>query len=351
MANLQSQFELFNSRIRLGRFDEEEILRDKRDIVIEKIEANLPAVFKRYNERCPSFYFRNQGSYELGTGIKPISGDYDIDQGLYFAIGINDYPDPVVLKERVFESLDGHTKETRIRRPCVTVFYQKNGEYLYHVDIAIYSSANSNSDGKTYLATGRKNSSVENRKWTPSEPGHLAKLLNDRFSGNERKQFRRILRYLKRWKDLNFNKDGFAAPRGIALTVAAYHWFTPEFTDRFSGKMNDLLALKTLVRIMLDNFSYVSAWSSSRRLVVKLPMEPGNDLFEKMTDAQMMTFEQKLADLYNNLSEADEKDADPVTASQLLQDKAFGLDFPVPSKAQTAQRTASIGIVGSHESA
>lgn len=350
MADLQNRFESFNSSICLGRFEEEQTLRDKRDIIRKKIEDKLPAIFESYGETCPEFYFRNQGSYELGTGIKPINGDYDIDQGLYFSISINDYSDPVVLKDRVYEALYGHTKDVKIRRPCVTVYYQKSGEHVYHVDIAIYSDADSNSDGKTYLATGKTNSASENRKWVVNEPATLAKKLNDKFSGNDRKQFRRILRYLKRWKDFNFNKEGFAAPRGISITVAAYYWFSPEYKDVFSGKMNDLLALKKLVKAMLDNFQQVQWGSSNRRLVVKLLVEPENDLFGKMTDTHMKSFEQNLKDLYDNLSKA-ENDIDPVTACQLLQDKAFGPDFPVPAKSQTAQRASTTGIVGTHESA
>lgn len=350
MADLQPQFDSFNKAICLGRFDEEKTLRDKRDIIRKKIEDNLPAVFEKHKETCPEFWFRNQGSYELGTGVKPIEGDYDIDQGLYFSVSREEYKDPVVLKKRVYEALEGHTKEVKIRRPCVTVYYQKDGEHVYHVDIAVYSDGDSNSDGKTYLATGRTSSNEENRKWVIDDPAALAKKINDKFTGNDRKQFRRILRYMKRWKDFYFNKAGFAAPRGIALTVAAYYWFSPEYTDKFSGKMNDLLALKKLVKAMNDNFKPKSWFSSDRRLVVKLPVEPENDLFEKMTDGQMKTFEQNLTDLYNNLVKA-EQDTDPVTASQLLQDEVFGSDFPVPAKSQTAQSRPAVGIGAAHESA
>jgi hypothetical protein len=107
MANVQSQFEKFNDTIRLGRFEENEILRTKRDIIRKKLKNNLPGVFKKYGEVCPTFYFLDQGSYEMDTGTKPLDCDYDIDQGLYFLVSTAAYPDPVVLKERVFEALDG----------------------------------------------------------------------------------------------------------------------------------------------------------------------------------------------------------------------------------------------------
>ncbi len=151
MARVQKQFEEFHETIKLKRFGENEILREKRDIIRGKLKERLPGVFENHGEECPSFYFRDQGSYEMGTGTKPLNADYDIDQGLYFEVGTAAYPDPVVLKQRVHEAIKGHTKEVRIRRPCVTVFYEREDEPLYHVDIAVYSDAAENRDGKAWL--------------------------------------------------------------------------------------------------------------------------------------------------------------------------------------------------------
>ncbi len=55
-------------------------------------------MFAAHGETCPDYEFRDQGSYEMGTGTKPLNGDYDIDQGLYFAVSPAEYPDSVVLK-------------------------------------------------------------------------------------------------------------------------------------------------------------------------------------------------------------------------------------------------------------
>lgn len=351
MATIQTQFEQFNKTICLGRFEEEAKLREKRDIIRNKLKTNLPKVFEKYGEECPAFWFRDQGSYELGTGTIPITGDFDIDQGLYFEISTADYPDPVVLKKRVHEALNGHTKEVRIRRPCVTVFYQQNGEPIYHVDIAVYSSCVSNADQKDYLATGRENSTTDLRQWIVSNPKRLADLLIGKYKdAGERAQFYRIIRYLKRWKDVHFNSNGYGAPRGIALTIAAYTWFYPVYIDRIAQKFDDLAALKALVNSMLNNF-YTISWSPAvRRIKLPLPVEPNNDLFEKMTDKQMETFEQELKDLLDYLTKA-ENDADPVSACELLRDKSFGSDFPVPAKNLTAQRSVAPGIIGTHESA
>ena len=97
MAHVQRQFDQFHDAIALKWFGENQTLRQKRDIVRRKLEDRLPDIFADYDEECPDFWFHDQGSYELGTGVKPLNGDYDIDQGLYFTLSTESYPDPVVL--------------------------------------------------------------------------------------------------------------------------------------------------------------------------------------------------------------------------------------------------------------
>lgn len=119
MSTIQRQLDQFDKQIMLGRFEENAILREKRDIIRNKLKERLPGVFEQHEEACPEYYWRDQGSYEMGTGIIPLEGDYDIDQGLYFMVSTDSYPDPVVLKKRVYEALDGHTSRVEVRRPCV----------------------------------------------------------------------------------------------------------------------------------------------------------------------------------------------------------------------------------------
>ena len=350
--SIQKQFEAFHEAIKLSRFEENQILREKRDIIKGKLESQLPEIFEGYGEECPAFSFRDQGSYEMGTGTKPLDGDYDIDQGLYFLISTADYPDPVVLKQRVHEALDGHTQEVRIRQSCVTVFYQQEGEQIYHVDIAVYSDGEMNADGADQLAKGKEYSTEEYRFWEVSDPQGLSDTILARFEeGTDRDQFRRIVRYLKRWKDENFSTDGNAAPRGIGLTILAYDHLEPTYTDDFDHDADDLEALRALVRATLNRFPYIwddAEQKSVRRLAVTLPVEPNNDLFERMTNCQMEDFEQRLKDLLEALDAA-AVEVDPVDACEHLQ-HVFGGDFPVPSKEETAKRHAP-AIVSSSSSA
>lgn len=341
MADVQKQFISFHEAIKQKRFKDEQVLRDKRDIVQRKLNERLPVVFEKYNEEVPEWTWRDQGSYEMGTGVKPLSGDFDIDQGLYFSIASTEI-DPVTLKKRVHEALDGHTDDVGVRRPCVTVWYHKAGERVYHVDIAVYSAADANPSGNDLLAVGRLGSSDDNKWWEVSDPAGLADEILERFSGEDRKQFRRCVRYLKRWRDVKFSSDGNAAPNGIGLTVAAYRWLSNTYVDEWTNgkdKPDDLAALLGLVRSMLSGFTLVyrdDEWAD--RLAITLPTRPYSDVLDKMTNNQMATFKSKLEGLRDALVFAQDE-VDPTDACEKLR-KVFGGDFPVPTRKSTARVTS-----------
>lgn len=351
MAEIQKQFEQFNEVIRLKQYEDNSILREKRDIVLNKLRDRLKVLFEEVDELPPKYTTFNQGSYKLGTGVKPLDGDFDIDVGLLFEVDRQNYPDPVEVKKWVFDALDGHTMKVEMRRPCITVFYQSGDEPLYHVDLALYSAASSNFDNKTCLGKGMKGSLPENRIWEEADPDGLIIKLTGKYSGEDWEQFRRCLRYLKRWKDLKFSTDGNAAPVGIGLTISAYEWFNPKYkvVDAFAGRTcpDDLGTLLDLVDAMCRNFKSVfrdGKWVD--RLEVKLLVVPYNDLFEKMSDQYMTQFKEKLQKVAEILDEA-LKETDPVEACKKLQ-KIFGDDFPVPEKDDTGEERGSAIISSSH---
>lgn len=351
MASIQSQMIDFHKKIKLKRFEENEVLREKRDIILNLLKKRLKQNFGEKELELPEFRHFNQGSYEMGTGVKPLNSDFDIDVGICFKISKDDYPDPVEVKMWVFNALEDHTNKVQVRRPCVTVFYQQDEEPIYHVDLAIYSDSTENADGKAYLAKGKKNSSKENRVWVESDPQELSDLIKSKFEDSEdSKQFRRTIRYLKRWKDWKLSGDGNAAPTGIALTIAAYNWFrvSKEVVDSFANKVkyDDLAALGNLVEEMLNNFEDIYFdGESAYRLKVILPISPSCDLFEKMSNQQMSTFKEKLEDVLEAIREA-QRLADPSTACEILQ-KHFGDDFKIPSKEDTAQKCSPAIITSS----
>ena len=333
MADVQKQIVDFHDKIKLVTFDENAILRDKRDIILNKLKTRLKAMFEEKDEPVPQYDSFDQGSYKMGTGVVPLDSDYDIDVGISFKVKKDDYPDPVVVKQWVYDALNVHPhKKVEMKRPCVTVVYHKDDEPVYHVDLAVYSDESCTSDGKKYLARGKLNSSADNKSWEVSDPKGLMNTVGNKYSGEDKKQFIRVIRYLKRWKAYNFSFVGNAAPIGIGLTVAAYDWFILSKTQdnvANTSKYNDLQATRDLVKKMVDNFG--------TRLRVYLPVEPYSELFAKMTDNQMTDFKGKLDKLLEALDSAISEIA-PEVACETLK-KVFGDDFPVPAKKETARVT------------
>ena len=348
-SNLQAQFEDFHKAIKLD--DGAELLREKRERLIDRLKKRLKKRFGDQGETAPSFEYFNQGSYAMSTGVKPLDRDYDIDVGLRFDLSKEDYPNPVEVKLWVYEVLKNHTSKVEVRRPCVRVYYIENGEPAYHVDLAIYAAKSS--DGKLYLARGKLNSSPENRVWEESDPLRFIELVREGFEGEERDQFRRVIRYLKRWSDVKFPPEGNAAPIGIGFTVAAYLWFQPQFVtvDHFSNKRkpDDLGALLGFVGAMLWRFSskyHEEEWAE--RLQAHLPVAPGNDVFEKMTNRQMAQFKEKLEALRDALEQAKNEES-LLKACEVLREQ-FGNEFPLPSD-ERAGRPTPPPVVGHSRSA
>jgi hypothetical protein len=338
MADLQKYFEEFHEKIKLD--DEISILREKRDILIDKLRNRLKELFEEKKETPPTFTSFNKGGYAMHLGIVPLNGDYDIDVGLEFDIAKDNYPDPVTVKQWVYDALYGHTDDVKIKKPCVTVQYHLNKEFCYHVDFAVYGN-DSYQSSNIYLARGKPTSTAAEKYWQLDDPKGLIKLVGDRFTNeDERSQFRRSIRNMKRWKDIKFSPDGHAAPIGVGLTVAAYYWFLPSKTliDPLQNKykFNDLEALRSLVSGMISHFGYVQHDGEfAERLVVTVPVQPYCDLFEKMSNAQMKDIKDKLSTLLNAIDEA-KKEADPVAACKKLRGQ-LGDDFPVPEPKDTAQ--------------
>jgi hypothetical protein len=334
MAHVQKQFEQFDEAIKLRRYHENATLAEKREKVLRSLSEGISRQRKDGAE-IPSYRTFNQGSYDVGTGVKPLNGDYDIDVGVEFDLPKDDYT-PVDVKKWVLSAVEVHTTKVDMRRSCVTVFYMQNDEPKYHVDLAVYSRAERNPDRRMYLARGKERSSKDNQEWTPSAPEELTDRVNNRFGRDDARQFRQVIRALKRWKDNKFSSEGQSAPRGIALTVAALSWFSP-MTSVVEGepRRDNLAALMCFVEALLRQFSatFDDQGTLYPRLKVTCPVEPFDDLCARMTAEQMRQFHARLETLLEALQEAQE-DPDPHTACMTLRGQ-FGDDFPVPPKTET----------------
>ncbi|MFM1999050.1 MAG: hypothetical protein RL204_997 [Bacteroidota bacterium] len=341
---VQSQFFKFHGNIKLNDTDDLAPVREKRETLLDEIRDYLKKKSKEEGKPLITFTVFNQGSYPMGTGIQPLhdDDDYDIDVGLAFNISKNDYT-PLQAKQWVFEALNKPPRKVEFKRPCIRVQYHEKGEVRFHIDFAIYSDSESNSDRRTYIAKGKPGIPKQEVFWEVSEPQRLKELINDRYSkAEDRDQFKRVIRYHKRWKDFHFTDTVNGIPTGISLTALAYRGFQP-YTTGFTGDdIDDLKASLQFIKYIIGQFT----WNDC--IEVRLPVAPGNNLFERMSESQMKNFKNKLIELRDTLTKAQDE-ADPHAACQLLQD-VYGSDFPVPPKESTGQ-SRKRPIASSSESA
>lgn len=309
-SSFQPKFLRFHDNVKLGNTDENATLREKRE-----------AVLKRMRDKGLVFSTYNQGSYAMGTGVVPVQADYDIDVGVIFT-GDTRPTDPLSLKKTVYDTVFGHTTNVEWRRHCIRVQYVKAGEPTYHVDLPVYWK---DRWGALTLAVGKQNSGSDHKEWQESDPQGLVERVTGHLTGEDKWQFRRVIRYLKRWKDVHFPVMGNAAPVGIGITIAALNWFvaSKDWNATTSAGYDDLEATLSLVNRMRDAFT--SAWRDNEwaaRLDVRLPVKPYKDVFQRMTNQQMKEFKERLDTLATRLAEA-KRTGKP---DELV--RAFGGDFP-----------------------
>ncbi|MBL9005294.1 MAG: nucleotidyltransferase [Myxococcales bacterium] len=325
--SLQSLFMRFHEAIQLKRFNENAELREKRDRILKRLRDNLSV----------SFDWFNQGSYAMGTGIKPLDDDYDIDIGIILNnVTLSSSPyrdrsrdiDLKTIKGWVFTAVEPHTSQVEWRRPCITVYYKEAGEVIYHVDLAVMVRDAQNPE-QLYLAVGKQYESLDTCKWQLDDRKGFMDAIERKCEGEDGAQFRRVIRYLKRWKDENFPKNGHAAPTGLSLTVAAYYSFSPSrTTDYFSGRVSydDLSATLAVAKGLRGRFT--QTWNTSSGSLVHtvnlaFPFAPGDDVFGKMTQQQQEEFYQRLGQFISNLEQAQ------TTGNAAYLRRAFGDRFPV----------------------
>lgn len=324
--SVQSELKKFNDKIRAD-FKVKKELSDKRDILLDKLRNNVD---------LPSFKELNQGSYAMCTGIEPeYDGEYDIDVALIFSANKEDY-DPIELKEKICEILKKHTDYgAEIKKPCVTVTYKKDGESKFHVDLVTYLYDDKDDENsQLYIAKGKDKDS---QKWEESDPKGLVDYINDSVEvGEKRNQFRRVVRYLKKWKNIKFSNTGHANPPSIGITLIA--------ADNFNYyEKDDLNSLIDVVNNIVNKFSYVRINESGRylyRIYLSLPynlkFKSGNDVFEKMSDAQMTDFKEKIEKLKKDLVEIRDE-ADELEQYKKL-NKIFGDDFEILEAKNSAKK-------------
>ena len=337
---IQTHFDKFHDKIKLGREDDAYKKARGRD---DNIKAEVKTVFSEAGYPVVADFI--QGSLKTYTGIVPISGDYDIDRAL--VIDEEKAPEnPVTPKKKALDVLeDRGFKNAKIKKPCVTADYASDN---VHIDFIIYKRAGE----QHYLAVGKKNSDEDNREWSVADPLGLIDWINDYETKDVLAQFRRLVRYLKRWRDVQFSETVAVKVFSIGLTVMAKQQLVSAFSTE--GARADLVALRATVEAILGTVYFDEEEAGKYRVRVELPVEPGRDIFDGSSLDTGTQFYNKLKHLKEQLKKAEDL-SDEQKQCEIL-NKLFGDDFKVPdpptgsSKARKAVY-ATPGLVGHSQGA
>ena len=326
---IQTHFNKFHGKIKLGREDDAYKKARNRD---DSIKADVKVAFKDAGYPIVADFI--QGSLKTHTGIIPISGDYDIDRAL--VIDEDRAPEnPVTPKKKALDVLEGRGfKNARIKKPCVTADYAADA---VHIDFIIYKR----SGDQHYLAVGKEHSDESNREWSIADPLGLIDWINDASTYWEADaqdvlaQFRRLVRYLKRWRDEQFSETVGAKVFSIGLTVMVKQQFKPKFSTE--GAREDLRALRATVEAILaaGYFSVVAA--GKYRVHVCLPVQPYRDIFYGSSLDTGTQLYNKLNRLKEQLGKA-EALSDEREQCKIL-NELFGDDFEIPDSPKGGSKT------------
>ncbi|MFN5952936.1 MAG: nucleotide-binding domain-containing protein [Dolichospermum sp.] len=200
MANCHKLFLEFNNLIAL-KPKRKETLRTSRNAVRERIR-------RYFRDKDNGFFprFHGQGSFMMNTIIEPLDGEFDIDDGIYFQVEAEPSQAVSTFHRWIHEAIDGQTKQDPIdKQTCVRLVYAGD----YHLDLPIYYVI----EGQTpYLAHKSKG-------WIQSDPREFIKWFNGQADNKgQRKQLKRIVRYLKAWSDYRKSR-GSKLPSGLIFSI------------------------------------------------------------------------------------------------------------------------------------
>lgn len=342
--SLQNQFSKFHDKIKLGREDDSYREARTKD---SSILDDLRDEFK--NAGYPIIDTFIQGSFSTHTGIKHPVADFDIDRAV--VIDADNAPnDPVEVKKLVLKVLEKRGfKNARIKKPCVTADYINLN---LHIDIVIYRKR-----GQQYeLAVGKLNSNVENREWSPAEPKKLIEHINNssQYIGSadlKIRQVKRLVRYVKRWRDEKFGQNVGKKVFSIGLTLMLKDKFRPSIS--YDGKVNDLQSLRDTISAILNANYFQSVDYGKYKVNVQLPVQPYRNVFENSSIDTGTQLYNKLNSMLTKLDQALNEDS-LCKQCEILQG-LFGDDFEVPEKEQDSNAKkvtySSAGVVGTSQGA
>lgn len=344
--SLQKQFNIFNKKIMVGWQD------DKMKKIREKnegengIEKQIKDKFKE--EGYPVKEVFNQGSYSNNTSIIPMQDeDYDIDRGIVID-GSNAPEDPRKCKKILRDLLESRNlKEPKIKKPCVTAQYYESGKEKFHIDYPIYKK---DSNNKYFLAIGKEHSGENERCWEEVEIKEFIKYLDGKdISDNpKRDQYKRLVRYMKKWRNHVFTGTERKHIYSVGLAVMTKEELKNSIS--YEGEINDLKALHETVSSILKTYFIPDGLNSKYKVKVKLPKLPKRDIFEKHGTGIGTTFHDKLNELKKNL-ESVMKEESIKKQCELLRENVFGEEFPIAEEKTKNKKFVNSGYMSSSQGA
>ncbi|WP_017891065.1 nucleotidyltransferase [Serratia sp. S4] len=345
--SIQQKFNDFDNKIRLGRKDEAYgAARAKDDSITE-------AIYRQFKENgYPVIDDFIQGSLATYTAIKEKGKDFDIDRAI--VISNAEAPDdPLIPKRVVLQLLEKRGfKNAKIKSPCVTADYTSED---LHIDIPVYRRS---LYGDYELAVGKNSSSEQHKIWNPCAPKELIDWVNKSsqygvYSDKKLSQFRRLVRYIKRWRNFTFSDEVGRKIYSIGLCIMFKEQFSNCISDE--GIPNDLNALEATLSAVLNSTYFTHDGQGHYTVSVNLPVSSYRDIFDGSsvnTGAQLYN---KLVSLRDKLRKVQNEESESKQCDMLI--TLFGEDFPTSSRASNASQNAgkalyaTAGAVGTSQGA
>ena len=313
MADCHDLFETYLGEIRLHA-DKKTSLRTSRDANRSRIRAYFKDTLKK---EAPKFH--GQGSMPMHTGVNPLDGDFDMDDGVYLqGLGTDQstWPTAGTVHGWVVDAVKGYTSvPPQDKARCVRVRYSGD----YHIDLPVYALDASS----TPLLFEKGEDPSE------SDPRACTRWFRD--AAKSKGQIRRLVRYLKGWRDKQNSNASTAS--GLALTILAVDFYRPDVRDDIA-----------LVNTVSAMHAHLSAGGGVYKHVT-----PFDDLAARWSESRRERFITKLANLRDRGQDAIDEE-DKSVASGIWQ-KLFGDRFPKVeppsnSKTQATVRTSAPAVLG-----
>lgn len=269
MANNHEQFIEFNEAIRLHKSKKNE-LKKNRDALRDKITKYF--IEEKQNETKPKY--SAQGSYMMHTVVNPITTietddagnnktlhPYDLDDGIYFIDDLENRKSESTYRTWIYNAVKDHTTKGAIKKnTCVRVLYSDG----HHIDLPIYFKEKESDGDKTIPQLVHKSEG-----FVDSDPREFYRWFNKKAND----QLKRIVRYLKAWRDKQNKSYSTKMPNGLIFSILATNHYTSNGRDDISFRDT----LKAIKSELDDNFS-------CERPTVK----EGEDLIQKYSEKHFM---------------------------------------------------------------